>query len=206
MVNSETNTPERILEAAREVFHKKGYEGSRMQEIADCAGINKSLLHYYFRNKDTLFAEVFKESFGKMVRHAFTIFLSDRTFFEKLNDFFGYHIEFLRQNSYIPWFVLNALYEKPGFIREVFLQHNQSPELFMDQLKEMLRKEGIRMEEPYQLYINILALSVFPFVARPLLQKTFEMTDAQMEQFSETRKRLLPLFVMNALNYEKSNP
>ena len=55
MVNSQLKTEEKILEAAKKVFHRKGYEGSRMQEIADEADINKALLHYYFRIKEKLF-------------------------------------------------------------------------------------------------------------------------------------------------------
>ncbi|MFA5669361.1 MAG: helix-turn-helix domain-containing protein [Balneolaceae bacterium] len=58
----EKETEERIFEAAQHVFQLRGYEGARMQEIADEAGINKSMLHYYFRNKSALFQEVFKKN------------------------------------------------------------------------------------------------------------------------------------------------
>ena len=60
MVNK-INTESRILEAAKEVFIAKGFDGARMQEIADTAEINKALLHYYFRNKDKLFEAVFED-------------------------------------------------------------------------------------------------------------------------------------------------
>jgi AcrR family transcriptional regulator len=45
------STEERILSAAKLVFVKKGMAGARMQDIANEAGINKAMLHYYFRNK-----------------------------------------------------------------------------------------------------------------------------------------------------------
>ena len=51
-------TEERILEAAKTVFMRDGLYGARMQDIADTAGINKALLHYYFRNKEKLFDQV----------------------------------------------------------------------------------------------------------------------------------------------------
>ena len=57
-------TEEKILEAAEQVFMKQGYDGSRMQAIADLAGINKAMLHYYFRSKDLLFERIFKEKFN----------------------------------------------------------------------------------------------------------------------------------------------
>ena len=46
------NTEEKIIDAATDVFVQKGMDGARMQEIADLAGINKALLHYYFRSKE----------------------------------------------------------------------------------------------------------------------------------------------------------
>jgi len=51
----------RILDAAREVFVERGLDGARMQDIADKAGINKALLHYYFRNKEKLFELILKK-------------------------------------------------------------------------------------------------------------------------------------------------
>lgn len=58
-----TVTERKILEAAKRVFGRKGLDGARMQEIADEAGLNKALLHYYFRSKDNLFRAVFREVF-----------------------------------------------------------------------------------------------------------------------------------------------
>ena len=55
----EKNTEDKIVSAAKKVFITKGMDGARMQEIADEAGINKALLHYYFRTKNKLFDKVF---------------------------------------------------------------------------------------------------------------------------------------------------
>ena len=61
MDNVETGTEQRILEAAQQVFTRDGFDGARMQEIAETAGINKALLHYYFRSKKRLFEKVLEE-------------------------------------------------------------------------------------------------------------------------------------------------
>ncbi|MDB9755955.1 TetR/AcrR family transcriptional regulator, partial [Winogradskyella sp.] len=58
------NTEAQILNAAKQIFQTKGMDGARMQEIADKAGINKALLHYYYRNKQLLFEAVFKNAFS----------------------------------------------------------------------------------------------------------------------------------------------
>ena len=58
----EANTEQIVRDAARKVFTQKGFDGARMQDIADEAGIHKSLLHYYFRSKDKLFEAIFKDN------------------------------------------------------------------------------------------------------------------------------------------------
>ena len=70
MTEHEMNTEQKILDAAKDVFQQKGMTGARMQEIADKAGINKALLHYYYRTKDKLFEKVtvFSVAFAHIVK------------------------------------------------------------------------------------------------------------------------------------------
>ena len=77
MTENDKQTEEKIFEAATEVFEEKGMDGARMQDIANHAGINKSLLHYYFRTKDHLFNAVFEKLAGKMFRKFAPLFEKD---------------------------------------------------------------------------------------------------------------------------------
>src|SRR4051812_11047727 len=80
-------TRERILDAAHTVFLKKGTANSRTQEIADAAGINKALLHYYFGTKSALADAVFERALGTIAPLIFGI-LADpsRSIEQKVND------------------------------------------------------------------------------------------------------------------------
>ena len=73
MAGEDKQTEDKIFEAATIVFEEKGLAGARMQNIADRAGINKALLHYYFRTKDHLFEAVFtalaKKMFAKILSY-----------------------------------------------------------------------------------------------------------------------------------------
>jgi TetR/AcrR family transcriptional regulator len=199
MVKNDLTTEERILEAAKEVFHRRGFEGTRMQEIADSAGINKALVHYYFRNKENLFAAVFTAAFEKLTTRGMEIFSLDVPFEEKLATFLDYHISFLRQNSHIPWFILNGLHERPDQLKEMMMRNGSAPAIFLNHIREGLNKEGIVIEDPVQLFANILSLSVFPVVAKPLLSRMFNLSEEQMDTFYEDRKKQLPGFIMNAI-------
>ncbi len=170
-----------------------------MQEIADTAGINKALVHYYFRSKDNLFASVFTEAISTMMGTVSSIMLGPGTMEEKLQRFYEYHISFLQQNSYLPWFILNGLYEKPDQIRQLMSQNQFDPERIMAEVTSHLKEEGIEIEDPRQMFANILSLSIFPIVARPLLSHFFKLTEPEMEHFYEMRKKTLPGFVMNGI-------
>src|SRR6185437_7301913 len=83
----EKTAEEKILDAAKKVFVTKGMAGARMQDIADEAGINKALLHYYFRSKEKLFEMIFAEAAEKLFPKINAIFESDVPLFEKIERF-----------------------------------------------------------------------------------------------------------------------
>ena len=204
-MESPQNTEEKILDAARQVFHQKGFNGTRMQEIANLAGINKALLHYYFRNKESLFEKVFNETFAQITSKMKEIFLSDLALLPKIENFVHFYIHFISHHSYVVHFIINAMYEKPEQLREIIVKQNILPELFLEKIRKQLKEEiGLEID-PLHIYVNILALAIFPVVAKPLLQSIFSLSDDRMAQFFEERKQIVPTFISNALQgYEKS--
>lgn len=198
------NTENKIFEAARIVFHQRGFNGARMQEIANEAGINKALLHYYFRNKEALFEKVLNESFSEIASRINEIFLSEMTLMSKIGIFVSFYIGFVSRNSFILHFINNSLYEKPERLREIAERNNISPGLLLDQLGRQVREELGVEYDPLQLFVNLFSLVVFPIVARPLLQSLFQVGDRKMEELFEERKKNIPTFIENALKgYEK---
>jgi AcrR family transcriptional regulator len=198
------STEDKILDAARQVFHQKGFNGARMQEIANLAGINKALLHYYFRNKESLFEKIFNETFGQIASKLNEIFLSEMTLMTKIEIFVNFYINFISKHSYIIQFVINALQDKPDQLREIILKQNLSPGLLLEQVQKQLKDEMGLDIDPLHIYINILGLVIFPVVAKPLIQSIFAIPDDKMSVFLEERKKIVPTFIANALRgYEK---
>ncbi len=113
MAENERQTEEKIFEAATDVFLAKGMDGARMQDIANHAGINKALLHYYYRSKDRLFNAVFEKIAGKMFSKFAPIFDENLTLEDKIRFFFREHITFLQENPRLPGFILNELNRNP---------------------------------------------------------------------------------------------
>ncbi|MCK9219527.1 MAG: TetR family transcriptional regulator [Bacteroidales bacterium] len=204
MENITHNTENRILEAARDVFHRKGFNGARMQEIANLANINKSLLHYYFRNKELLFEKVFNDTFSQLASKMGGIFMSEMTLISKIETFVELYLIFISEHSYVMQFIINALQDRPERLRDIITNQNINPELLLEKIHKQLKNEmGIDMD-PLQLYVNLLALVIFPVVAKPLLQSIFSLSDERMAVFYEERKKIVPVFIENALKgYEK---
>ncbi len=193
------STEEKILEAAKTVFHHKGFEGARMQEIADEAGINKSLLHYYFRSKENLFDAVFKAAFREIFAKLFTTVDSKDPLDKKLKKLINEYIGFLQKNSYIPGFILAELNQNPEKIIEVFKSSPVSPAMLFERIRKSVHDEKLEKTDVRELFINILSLCIFPIVARPMLQHIFEFSDEEFDQFIEKRKKNLPILIMNSI-------
>ena len=199
MVNSSHNTEERILDAAKTIFHKKGFEGARMQEIADEAGINKALLHYYFRTKENLFDAVFKSALKEIFSKLFITMDANIPLEDKLTNLIKEYIGFLQKNSYIPGFIIAEINQNPQKIIEVFKSAPVSPFMLFERMRTSIRDEELENKDVRELLINILSLCIFPIIARPIIQHIFNFSDQQYDQFIEKRKKKLPELIMNTI-------
>ncbi len=110
---ADKSAEQKILEAAKQVFMENGLDGARMQDIADKAGINKALLHYYFRSKDKLFERIFVEEAQKFMPKVSTIMLSEISLFEKIEKFMSEYIDTLSQNPLLANFIMNEINRNP---------------------------------------------------------------------------------------------
>jgi TetR/AcrR family transcriptional regulator len=178
-------TEEKILNAAEQVFMKQGYDGSRMQAIADLAGINKAMLHYYFRSKDQLFERIFKEKFSSFFPTIEELLEVEMSFTEKICLFAEKYIDFLIKNPYLPHFVLNSLHKNPEFAKNLPLQ---LPKILLVSYLEDAEKGKCRMMNPVQLFMSVLGICVFPFLARPMFKSFLGAEDDEFMELMQQRK------------------
>ncbi len=193
-------TEEKILEAAKKVFVEKGMDGATMQQIADEARINKSLLHYYYRSKEKLFGTVLKFAFKFVIPQIKEILTSDANVFTKIEKIVAEYINLLMKNKFIPAFVFHEINRNPQVIVQVLKDVGVDPTMFIDQFNNEIRKGNIRNVDPRHLIINILSLCIFPIIARPLTQRLlFNNDDQQYQQFLEERKKSVSEFIIQSI-------
>lgn len=199
-VEKTQDTEGQILEAAKEVFQKKGMDGSRMQEIADKAGINKSMLHYYYRSKQLLFEAVFTSAFSLVAPQINKILNDDSTIEEKVKRFTHNYISFMVKHPYLPNFIIQELNRNPKFFEK--LQENAafpSLEKFEKQVAIEVEQGRLKPTDGRQLFVNIISLNVFPFVATPLIKGLLRVDDNEFKKLVEERKTMVSEFIIASI-------
>lgn len=194
------NTEVQILDAAKNVFQSKGMDGARMQEIADKAGINKAMLHYYYRNKQLLFEAVFNNAFSLLAPQLNTILNDDSSIEKKIRNFTSNYISFMDKHPYLPAFVIQELNRNPEFILK--MKNNlgfPNIEKFKIQVNQEVKDGILKPISAEQLFMNVMALNVFPFVAKPLLMAFTNTDDEAYNGLIEKRKTEVADFIINSI-------
>src|SRR5690349_6639348 len=177
-LKKDKSTQDRILDAARKVFVRKGMYGARMQDIADEAGINKALLHYYFKNKEQLFEKIFMELSQRFWPQLNSIFESDEPLFEKIEHFCAVYIDKIKENPYIPLFVLHEMNQRPTqFVKKMFGGKVPNPSKLLAQIAADVKAGKINPVQPHQLMMNMVSMCIFPFVAKPMILTTLHLNE-----------------------------
>ena len=206
-MSTDKQTEEKIFESATEIFLIKGMDGARMQDIADHAGINKSLLHYYFRSKEKLFNAVAEALAKKMFSRLAPIFNQEMSLEDKIKLFFDVHISFLQNNPRLPIFVLNEMHRSPQHIKKIFARLNieKMLNILAEQHKAELGDCQFPVDNLIQIITSIVSLSIFPFAAREAIESILGKTDTRFDDYLEARKAFASEFVIGALKNENLN-
>ncbi len=195
-----SQTEQKIFEAARHIFQRKGLEGARMQEIADNADIHKSMLHYYYRSKEALFQKVYQLSIMKVMPEIVNLLNEEVSLELKIRKFVVKYIETIQANPDIPLFILHELNKDPNRLKQFIMgQVGKKVEPFLEELRQAAKEGRIVDMPPEQILVNILSLTVFPFIGRPVIQMILGYEGKDFDRFIEERRLLLPDYVINSI-------
>ena len=138
----EKTTEELILDAAMKVFTRKGFAAARTEEIAKEAGINRALLHYYYRDKQTIFNLIFESRFKEFFKGLFVIFESDNiSLFEKIRRMVEHEINTLTKHPDLARFIITEIAQTPELLIEDGMKLGVNPRLFIKKKKKQVAKE-----------------------------------------------------------------
>lgn len=199
-MKKEETTEHLILNAAKDIFQSKGMDGARMQEIADKAGINKAMLHYYYRSKQLLFEAVFKNAFSLLAPQLNTILNDDSSIEDKIRHFTNDYTSFMMKHPYLPNFIINELNRNEDFISELKNSTGfPNLEKFKNQVDTEVEQDILKPIDADQLFVNILALNIFPFLGKPLIKALTKKNEQSYAVFVESRKTEVANFIIHSI-------
>src|ERR1051325_194431 len=206
---ADSDTEGRILDAAHAVFVRSGTAGARMQEIADEAGVNKALLHYYFRSKERLAPALFERGARGPFARVGEAAMADVDLEEKVRRIIAVYLDQFARTPYAPGYLICEMNQNPDRAAQLLeaiggpAGERVPPVPFLAglgiQIQRRVAAGTMTPIAPRQFLANLVSLCVFPFAARPMLCAVFRMDDRGFREFIEERKATLPDFFLAGL-------
>jgi AcrR family transcriptional regulator len=193
----DVSTEEKIKQAAQKLFTRKGYAATRTRDISEEAGINLALLNYYFRSKEKLFEIVMMENLQNFFKSMIDVLNDEGASLEKkIEIFVANYTEMLMKHPDLPLFVLSEIRANPQrLVSKMGIKEHFAKSQFMKQLHEGMANGTITPMHPLQFIMNMVGLTVFPFVASPVLKSLGDMKESDFNAFIEYRKTMIPKWV-----------
>ena len=199
-IEKNDSTEEKIKEAARRVFTRKGYAATRTRDIAEESGFNLSLINYYFRSKEKLFDIIMLEHIQVFIHSIFGIVNDEKTsLFEKMEILVGHYIDMLIENPDLPLFILNEINADPTkLINRLGIDlERKTPPYIVKQLKELAATKQLPPYNPVHILMNVVSLTIFPFIGSPLIRNRTGLSVDEFNKLMQERKRLIPIWLQS---------
>ena len=176
-----------------------------MQEIADRAGINKALLHYYFRSKDKLFDAVFDEAINDLFPQLSSKFNDHDSVENVLKNVVVFYHQYLKANPFLPQFIFHEIWQHPEKLARFISEQDQMIER-VTTISKSLKSQGNSKYMPQHFIANVLGLCIFPFLSRPILQRVFfENNEQNYNEFIDERTEMILNMLHNFIKTDKTS-
>ncbi len=202
------DTEQKILDAAHSVFLRRGTSGARMQEIASEAGVNKALLHYYFRSKERLAEAVFQRVARGLIPPLMQVLASEASIEEKVHRIVHMEIDHLERSPLLPGYIISELHQNPErafqFVTAMTGLAIETVAPFVtgtlrNQIDERVKAGTMLPIAPEQFVINVVSLCVFPFAIQPMLSVFLGINQSGFEGFMTERRKGLSEFILRGI-------
>lgn len=198
----EIDTEQRIFEAAQMVFLQKGLADTTMQDIANQAGISRTSLHYYFRNKEKLFEGILSQALDNVLPKINQTINKEIPLVEKIIEIAHNYLDLLNNNEQLPGFITLELRRDPDLVIGYIIK--RSTTINFDVVEKQMRIEiaegKVREFDLSQMVISVVGLCVFPFICKPVLDNLFLFKqDVDFNSFITERKTVVAEIISNWL-------
>jgi TetR/AcrR family transcriptional regulator len=194
----EAQTQKLIKQKAKMLFFQKGFLNATTQEIADEAGVNRALIHYYFRSREQMLDLLLDETILEKKERARSILTSDIPFREKIARYIDVVVDYGLTYPYLENFIISETARHPDKVRDICNKDKiKSSDLIRPQLESEIKKKKIAPISPEHFMVNLVALCNYPLLAKSVLQTIHGMTDSAYRKFLMERKQIIYTTIFN---------
>jgi AcrR family transcriptional regulator len=198
MSASEAQTEKLIKEKAKALFFQKGLLNATTQEIADEAGINRALIHYYFRSREQMLDILLDETLQEKKDRVRSILDSDLPFREKIASYIDAVVDYGLNYPYLENFIISETARNPDKVKDFCSKDRvKSSDLIRTDLEAEIKKKKIAPISAEHFMVNLSALCNYPLLAKSVLKTIHGMTDATYRKFLLERKRVIFMTIFN---------
>ncbi|MBN2830306.1 MAG: TetR family transcriptional regulator [Candidatus Cloacimonetes bacterium] len=196
-----SSSEEKIFKAAIDLFCENGFDGTKMQAIADKAGISKASLHYYFRSKDRLFKKVVQNLLSMLITNVTGEIKEDTCIEELLQKLISGYFDMFRKFRKQTFFVFAELVKHQKLLADIIQGIDKIAVIqeILLRLQKEREKGTIIAIAPEDLIINIIAMCIYPLMAEPMIKLIMSMSDNEFEQLLNRRKQVVTDFTLRAI-------
>lgn len=197
MIEETKDAEDRIKEVARRIFLEHGYEGAKIRQIADEAGVNLAMVNYYFRSKEQLFKSIYLETFREFLGRIIVLLNEETPLEVKIWKIVDRYTDFITENPLLPMFVLAEQRNNgTGFLEEMGIKRLITTSFFHQQFLEEAEKGHIRPVEPLQIIVMVMSSIIFPVMAKPIISYIGALDETGFQSFMAMRKQMVPEMIM----------
>ncbi|WEK20314.1 MAG: TetR/AcrR family transcriptional regulator [Candidatus Pedobacter colombiensis] len=189
MTSRDTGTEQLIKNTAKRLFFAEGKLHATTQEIADAAGVNRTLVNYYFRSRDALFDQVFNEAQDTLFKMLDEVMESDMPFKQKIENLISVFLKEALQFPYRELFLITEMNRHD--VINAKKARAQKVNAFLEEIQQEMEKGTIKAMNPRHFTINLFSLMAYPLVTAPLNKILFGMNDDDYTALMEERKQLI---------------
>ena len=188
----EAQTEKLIKEKAKILFFQKGFLNATTQEIADEAGVNRALIHYYFRSRDLMLEALLDETLQEKRDRVRSVLTSDLPFREKIANYIDTIVDYGLKYPYLDNFIISETARRPEKVKLFCAKDRfRSSDLIREALEHEIKKGKIGLISAEHFMVNLISLCNYPLLAKSVIQTIHGLTDTAYRKFLLERKHII---------------
>ncbi|WP_413667584.1 TetR/AcrR family transcriptional regulator [Mucilaginibacter sp. Mucisp86] len=185
----DTGAEQLIKDTAKHIFFAEGRLHANTQDIADAAGVSRTLLNYYFRTKDVLIEQVFREAMLALTTRLDAVMASDQPFKKKIESFIDLFLTESNAYPYQETFLITEINSNTCKYAYEIKPHHIS--MFLEQIEAEMAAGNIEKMNPMHFVLNLFSLMSYPLIMSPIYKKSFNLSDESYTRLIVERKKMI---------------